>query len=214
MTGSPRSGAVLVDDTVHVAATTIDAVSEGDCLPADRRAAGRLPAWRAREHLAARALLRRLLSDVVGPDAAAEPLAVRDTGQPYLPRRPDLAVSLSHTDGWVAAAAGVGVDVGVGVDAQMPFPVSDGIVRRCCTASARAMFATLAPLDRALELAWIWSVQEACVKATGEGLAGRPWRIPVEVGQRTGRWQRVRWVALRDRFELPVSCAYGTAVPP
>jgi 4'-phosphopantetheinyl transferase len=62
--------------------------------------------------------------------------------------------------------------------------------------------------QRDLEFAWIWTAQEACVKATGQGLAGRPWTVPVEVGQRAGTWHGVRWLSLRDRFGTPVSCAY------
>lgn len=179
-------------------------------VPADARdllAAGGLPTWRVPEHLAARTLLRRLLGEVVGPVAAASPLAGRPGGQPYLTERPDLGVSLSHTDGWVAAA--VSSDGAVGVDAQRPVPVGGGLLRRCCSPPARTALLRLPEPARELEFAWIWSVQEACVKAAGSGIAGRPWTIPVDVGQHSGRWRAVSWMALREVWSVPVSCAHA-----
>jgi 4'-phosphopantetheinyl transferase len=90
------------------------------------------------------------------------------------------------------------------VDVQVPFPVRDAMIRRCCGEPAR-----LGPL-RDLEFAWIWSVQEACVKATGAGISGRPWTVPVQVGQTVGRWESLRWRAFRDGWPVPVSCAAGS----
>lgn len=148
------------------------------------------------ESAAARDLLSRLL-----PKAR---VATKPNGRPYLPNQPDLSVSLSHSGEWVAAAVGVGVDVGV--DVQVPEPVSEGLINKCCTVASSATLAGRP--DRDQEFAWIWTAQEACVKATGQGLGGLPWRIPVDVGQRTGTWQGVRWLQLRGRSPVPASCAY------
>lgn len=162
------------------------------------------------QRLAARALLRQLLAEVVGPAAARSPIAARERGQPYLTARPEVGVSLSRSGAWVAAA--VRRSGRVGVDVQVPVALDDRMVRRCCTPPARAAVRRL-PADRAAaELAWIWSVQEACVKATGDGIAGRPWTVPVGVGQRTGRWNTVRWQMLRDAaWPVPVSVAAVSA---
>lgn len=163
-------------------------------------------ARRRRESVAARALLRRLLAEVAGVAAGAAPIAARPGGQPYLPARPDLAISLSHSGPWVAAAVGIGPEVGV--DVQVPQPAPETLLRRCCGPAARQALAAMPPDQRDLEFAWIWTAQEACVKATGSGLAGRPWTVPVDVDQHTGTWNEVRWLALRDRYGTPVSCAY------
>jgi 4'-phosphopantetheinyl transferase len=192
---------------VYVAAAPLDLAGGLPHHPVDLRTARPLPAWCRAEYLAARAVLRWLLGEVAGAGAAAAELAARRSGQLYLAGHPGLAVSLSHTDGWVAAAVHLSPG-GVGVDVQAPVPVTDALLRRCCTPSARARLARWSPARRARELAWIWSVQEACVKALGTGLAGRPWAIPVAVGQRTGRWRHLRWVALRGAYPLPVSCCY------
>jgi 4'-phosphopantetheinyl transferase len=160
----------------------------------------------ADERLAARTLLRRLLAEVVDADAAAAPLAADPRGQPFLAGREDVAVSLSHSDGWVAAAARPGGGA-VGVDVQVSIPHGERLMRRCCRPATRLALARLSPWRRALELAWIWSVQEACVKAQGNGIAGLPWTIPVQVEQRRGRWKSFSWVALRDELPVPWSCA-------
>jgi 4'-phosphopantetheinyl transferase len=168
-------------------------------------AAGRV-AHRRQERAAARALLRRLLAEVVDGDAAKAPLAADARGKPYLAGRDDVAVSLSHGDGWVAAAVRPGGGA-VGVDVQGAIPRGELLARRCCRPATRRRLARLSPPRRALELAWIWSVQEACVKAEGTGISGLPWTIPVQVEQRRGRWKGLSWVALRDELPVALSCA-------
>jgi 4'-phosphopantetheinyl transferase len=162
------------------------------------------------ERAAARTLLRRLLAEVVDAEAAAAPLAADPRGKPYLAGREDVAVSLSHSDGWVAAAVRPGGGA-VGVDVQAAIPRGERLARRCCRPTTRRRLARLSPARRALELAWIWSVQEACVKAEGTGIAGLPWTIPVQVEQRRGRWKGLSWVALRG--ELPVAWSCAVEVP-
>jgi 4'-phosphopantetheinyl transferase len=190
---------------VHVAVRHTTALRGIEPAPVDAEAAEGLPAWRAAEYLAARTLLRRLLADVGEPGATTLPIAARDTGQPHLPDRPDLAISLSHEGGWVAAGIGT---TDIGVDVQLPSPTNLGLIRRCCTPSAQRELTDLPDAQRDLEFARIWTVQEACVKAAGSGLGGRPWTVPVEVGQRTGVWHGYRWHRLSDRLGVPASCAY------
>ncbi|MEU7117546.1 4'-phosphopantetheinyl transferase family protein [Streptomyces zaomyceticus] len=200
--------------------------------PADRAPAAALPPWRAVEYTASRTLLRALLREI-GEDLRGGPVAARPGGRPYLPGRPDLGVSLSHSGGWVAAAVGRNRDVGV--DVQTPAPVGDRLLRLCCSPGDAEALAALPEDGRRREFAWIFTVQEACVKAVGAGLSGRPWNVPVALGQRTGEWTgeptgeptgeraeeraeargRVRWCAPRDRHPVPVGCAWTepSAVP-
>ena len=150
------------------------------------------------------ALLRRLVAEVADEPAAR--IAKRPSGQPYLPDRPDLAVSMSHDGDWVAAAVGIGVSVGI--DVQQPEPVTAGRLRRCGSPEARLALAALPDADREREYARIWAVQEACVKAAGTGLAGRPWSIPVGVGQHHGEWQNLVWHS-HSEHGVPVAVAHG-----
>ncbi|ONI81628.1 hypothetical protein ALI144C_20235 [Actinosynnema sp. ALI-1.44] len=132
-----------------------------------------------RESAAAWRLLRRLLRVVV-PSAAADDVVTHPGGKPYLRGHRELGISVSHDRGAVAAC--VGVDRAVGVDVQVP--------------------------DGSLERAWAWTVREALVKTTGEGLAGRPWDIDVPPGRGSGTWRSCHWVSLRGRSSIPVSYAY------
>ncbi len=178
----------------------------------DLRSALQLSATRRAEHLAGRALLRWLLAEVAGSAVAAAVIARRPGGQPYLPDRDRVAVSVSHTDGWIAAATAVDGRP-VGVDTQVPLAVGAGMLRRCCGPAAAAELAHWDELRRHVEFAWVWTTQEACVKAAGSGLRGLPWQVPVAVSQRAGTWRGLRWVQLRDlaQVPVPVSCAVGEA---
>ncbi|MEW1762024.1 4'-phosphopantetheinyl transferase superfamily protein [Streptomyces cyaneofuscatus] len=176
----------------------------------DRAAASRLPPWRAEEYAASRTLLRALLREI-GEDVAGGPVAAHPSGRPYLPGRPDLGVSLSHSSGRVAAAVGRGC--AVGVDVQAPSYVSDRLLGRCCSPADAEALAGMPEARRRREFAWIFTVQEACVKAVGRGLSGRPWNVPVNLGQQAGDWGRVSWCAPRDGEPFPVGCAWNASLP-
>ncbi|MET9548399.1 4'-phosphopantetheinyl transferase superfamily protein [Streptomyces sp. NPDC006627] len=170
----------------------------------DLRQARGLPRWRAEEFTAGRAVLRRLLRQVRADLVGA---AVRKDrrGRPILDGHPGVGISVSHDGGTIAAAVGPGRRVGV--DVQLPpEPLSEALVRRCLRGRAPQVSALPEP-DRSTEFARVWTVQEACVKAEGTGLAGSPWTIDVEPGRDTGRWGPYRWVSLR-RSPIPLSCAF------
>lgn len=201
---------VTVRAGVYVAVASAPAMLSTPPAAVDVSTALGLPDWRAREQLAARALLRRLLTEVVGARAAALPLAAKPGGRPYLPDRADLSVSLSHSGDLVAAALGVGR--AVGVDVQRPEPVPPELIDRCCSPGTARVLAALPAGRRAERFAGIWTVQEACVKATGAGLAGQPWRIPVGLTRSAGRWRGLRWLKVGCRLGVPVGCAYQIEV--
>jgi len=165
-----------------------------------------LPQWRQWEMLAARGLLRALLAKVAPASAEAD-LVPAANGKPMLDGWPRVGVSLSHDIDVIAAAVGVGCHVGV--DIQLPpDQLSDRIIYRCMRICAPDLLA-LTAAERATEFAWMWSVQEACVKCDGSGISGRPWTIDVPLRPRAGRWRDLTWITLRDHTDLPVSCAFG-----
>ncbi|MFI6419684.1 4'-phosphopantetheinyl transferase family protein [Streptomyces sp. NPDC050842] len=184
-----------------------------DALPVaatDRAAAAELPPWRAVEHAASRTLLRALLREI-GEDLRGGPVAALPSGRPYLPDRPDLGVSLSHSSGWVAVAVGRNRDVGV--DVQAPYAVGERMLRLCCAPGDAEALSGMPEARRRREFAWIFTVQEACVKAVGAGFSGRPWSVPVALGQRRGEWgrgdgERVGWCAPRGPEPVPAGCAW------
>ncbi|MFD5324737.1 4'-phosphopantetheinyl transferase family protein [Streptomyces sp. NPDC127092] len=150
--------------------------------------------------------------DLPGVDFPGGPVAARPGGRPYLPGRPDLGVSLSHSAGWVAAAVGRNRDVGV--DVQVPAAVGDRLLRFCCAPADADALTVMAEDRRRREFAWIFTAQEACVKAVGAGFAARPWTVPVALGQRAGTWEGVRWSAPRERQPVPVACAWTERAGP
>ncbi|MGW3993679.1 4'-phosphopantetheinyl transferase family protein [Amycolatopsis sp. NPDC004772] len=195
---------VEVAPGVHLAATPADAALAELPVPAWAvREARAMAPRRAREYLAVRALYVRLVSEVEG---SAHPLDRTDRGRPVVPGRPDLHVSLAHSDDVVAVALARGRDVGVDVqEAGLPGPA---MLRRCCPGEAGRMAAE--PASGGRDFARVWAAQEACVKATGQGIAGRPWRIPVTAAAASGRWRDLTWTQLRDRASaFALCCAYA-----
>ncbi|NXY94245.1 4'-phosphopantetheinyl transferase superfamily protein [Streptomyces sp. BR123] len=181
----------------------VTAPSEGH--PDDLAAAAGMAGWRAEEFLAGRALLRRLLAEVA-PGSENLRVTPGPHGKPGLPDRPDLAISIAHDEGHFAACAGVGR--AVGIDVQQPGEhLAPGVVRRCVPTEHEAVNALPAD-ERSREFAWIWTAQEACVKAEGSGLAGGPWTVPVGPGQTSGTWKGFTWRSLRDTSDTPLSCAW------
>lgn len=199
--------AVEVAGGVVVAADTVDgALAGAPAHPADRAGTAGLPAWRVAEALAARALLRRLLALLGNHSASTAPIRAEAGGRPYLDGEPGIGVSLSHDSGTVAAAVGVGHRVGI--DVQGPVEPSPALLRRCCQPDVAARIAALPAPRRAGEFAAVWAVQEACVKAAGVGLAGRPWAVPVGFRPDRGRWHGYRWRVFTPAALPPVACAY------
>lgn len=170
--------------------------------------AAALPEWRAREFLAGRGLLRRLLT-AVRPELASGAVVPDAHGKPWLRACPEVGVSVSHSRGRLAAAVAVGARVGV--DVQRPgATVTASFARRLLGETGAEALAGLPAARAAEEVAWVWTAQEACVKADGQGLAGRPWTVGVAPGSRFGRWGPYRWIALRGISATPLSCAFGS----
>jgi 4'-phosphopantetheinyl transferase len=201
---APVGTAVEVAPGVHLTAAPADeALAELPVPDWAEREARAMPPRRAREYLAVRALYVRLMSEV---DGTAGPLSRTERGKPVVPGRSGLRVSLAHSDDVVAVALARGRDVGVDVqDAGLPGPA---MLRRCCPGEAGRMAAEPAAGGR--DFARVWAAQEACVKATGQGIAGRPWRIPVTAAAPAGRWRDLTWTQLRDRGStFALCCAYA-----
>ncbi|MFI9048302.1 4'-phosphopantetheinyl transferase family protein [Streptomyces sp. NPDC053427] len=198
---------LLVADQVWVTTATEDRIAPSAHRDDLRRAAA-LPDRRAREFLAGRGLLRDTLG-ALRPALADADITTDPRGKPWLHGHPDVGISVSHSQG--AIAVGVAAGRALGVDVQRPgTSVTASFARRLLHEHARRI-AALPPERAAEEVAWVWTAQEACVKASGAGFAGRPWTIDVPPGARSGHWGDYRWISLRDRSPLPLSCAFPMA---
>ncbi|WP_048435727.1 4'-phosphopantetheinyl transferase family protein, partial [Methylobacterium platani] len=126
------------------------------------------------ERAAAHGLLRHLLAPRLGRDPAGIALARDEGDRPFLPGQPGLDLNLSHGGGWVAVGLSTVGRIGVDVEAAGRPVDWDGIAPVFLHPGELAAYRTLpagARPRRALE--W-WSVKEAFLKATGEGLIAEP----------------------------------------
>lgn len=163
------------------------------------------------EYLEGRALLRWAAAQVLGSDAPPQPIALRKSGKPYLPLLPHVGVSISHSRRLRVAAVAYGREVGI--DVEDPIRPDAALLRRCCEEGERSSIARLAPALQTTILTRIWTAQEACLKASGDGLRGRPSRVPVRAFATQGQWRSYAWRALPlstdDGLALAVSRGFG-----
>lgn len=139
-------------------------------VPASRRAkVDRLRAPAAKRlSLCAGLLLQRALRDlgVIGADAE---IAEGAYGKPFLPRRPDVHFSLSHSGGRVMC---VTADRPVGCDIQETSPRDLRIAHRFFSdAECEAIFAGESEEARQRMFFRIWALKESFLKCIGLGLA-------------------------------------------
>jgi 4'-phosphopantetheinyl transferase len=141
-------------------------------LGADERA--RAAAFRFERHrdrfVRRRVLLRRLLSEATGDDAAGLRYSVNDHGRPYLADHPTLFFSASST-GDLGVVAISGCDLGVDVELEEPHDADRAVARRLF-APEEIEVLDEAPDDELTRLFFsCWTRKEAYVKATGLGLS-------------------------------------------
>jgi 4'-phosphopantetheinyl transferase len=148
-------------------------------LDADERrraAALRRPADREL-YAAAHTALRRVLGAYLGVEPAAVelvrlpcPLCAGPHGRPAVAGGAGPHFSLSHTDGLALLAF---ADRPVGADIEkLPAPGTVADATTSLHPQEQAELAALPAVDRSLAFARCWTRKEACLKGTGEGLAG------------------------------------------
>lgn len=149
-------------------------------------------------YVAAHALLRHMLSKALGGDPRVWAFETGPFGKPALATvhlRPWLHFNISHARGLVAcviAGVAVGVDVEAS-DGNVPSAVAERFAP-----GERAMLAKAAGAEYRSIFFRLWTLKEAYLKATGEGLSGRldspAFRIAsrkavFERPEDAGRWQ-------------------------
>jgi 4'-phosphopantetheinyl transferase len=126
-------------------------------------------------YIAAHALLRATLSRMAGIDAADLRFRTTKSGKPALdPAQalPDLHFSLSHTRGLAACAVGRPHALGIDAEAwRAPAPIE--LAARYFAPSEARLVAERTPAERPSTFYRLWTLKEAFLKATGQGLAAR-----------------------------------------
>lgn len=166
-------------------------------LDAEERAElGRLVFARDRQlWRAAHVLLRQALAAVTGRPPGEWRFARAAQGKPMLaPGLQGPAFNLTHTPGLVACAlcgsGAVGIDAEHDRDGRAPLEIAGSVF----TAAERALLERQADPQRAASFFGFWTLKEAVVKATGQGLALDPAGLrasldpPAVTGQPGGDW--------------------------
>ena len=139
------------------------------------------------------ALLSALLADEVGLEPTRE-IRRTETGKPYFPDYPDLQFSLSHSGGLSLCALG---EEAIGADIERIRPRSLKLPRYALGDREYAWFEGRG--SRWEDFYTLWTLKEARVKCTGEGLFRRPAReveVPLlEPGEQL-TWEGFRFASL------------------
>jgi 4'-phosphopantetheinyl transferase len=126
-------------------------------------------------YIAAHALTRALLAEVDTLPAEAWRFITTPTGRPEIAPdldRSRLRFSLSHTRGLVACAVGVDHDLGVDVEAAQDRIANElDLAARFFAPSEVVLLRGTAEDQRRDAFLRIWTLKEAYIKATGQGLA-------------------------------------------
>jgi 4'-phosphopantetheinyl transferase len=123
-------------------------------------------------YVAAHALLRLELSRRAGRSPKDWRFAATALGKPYLLDPPrDIRFSLSHARGMVAVAIAEGVEIGVDVECADRRAESMTLAKRFFAPLEIAQLAAVEGAARRDLFFAIWTLKEAVVKATGQGLS-------------------------------------------
>lgn len=138
-----------------------------------------------------------LLSALLAESKKVEPLPIiarTERGKPWFPEHPDLHFSVSHSGGLSLCALG---DTPVGADLELVRPRSPGLPRYALSDREYEWYESRG--SRWEDFYTLWTMKEARVKCTGEGIFHVPARqVPVpllEPGE-SGEWEGFSFTAL------------------
>lgn len=131
-------------------------------------------------------LLRQLVAEGF-TDRCQPVIDINETGRPFIGNLPNVHVSISHTEGWVACAL-ASKPVGIDIEAELGVAAVSyqGAIAPLLSAEERDWLASCSPGSAARNLVLLWTRKEAYLKAMGKGLPGAMDRfssIPPETGE-------------------------------
>lgn len=123
--------------------------------------------------VAAHGCLRLLLADYLGVAAASIGFTSGTNGKPRLnpALQNQLSFNLSHSEGIAIIGITNGAEIGVDIERVRPMPDRLPIARDFFTPSEFEQLVDMTEADSALAFLRCWTLKEAYVKATGEGLS-------------------------------------------
>ena len=139
------------------------------------------------------ALLAALLRETKGVDSLPE-IARTAAGKPYFPGCPELHFSLSHSGPLALCAL---ADTPIGADLELVRPRKPGLPRYVLSDREHTWYGDRG--SRWEDFYTLWTLKEARVKCTGEGLFRRPARaisVPLLEPGETAPWEGFTFTAL------------------
>ena len=124
-------------------------------------------------YLTAHALQRLVLAGYTGvaPERLRFQRGARGKPHPELaPPHDTLSCNLSHTSGLVGCVVTRGRACGLDIETVRPMDDMDGVADIVCSPAERALLDGLPSAERARYFFTLWTLKEAYVKATGEGI--------------------------------------------
>jgi 4'-phosphopantetheinyl transferase len=162
------------------------------------------------QHLLARALVRRVLSELTGCEPARWRFRANAYGRPEIEAPAEhraLKFSLSHTDGLLACLAAFDRQVGVDVEPLRPVPSLMEIAEAQFAACETEALRNLASEQQNQAFLELWTLKEAYLKARGLGLSGELSRVAFRVKRDAG--QQIRAAFEPELKDDPAHWQFG-----
>ncbi len=174
-----------------------------------------------------RAMLRAALGRALDRAAHAISFTLEVYGRPFLADEPEIGFSLSHSGDYIAlAVSAIGPEVGVDVEAFDRSIDFVDIARSVLAIEEHARLTALPAAEREDYFLALWTLKEAHLKATGQGLQIDPsqcvinpdppyaaLRVPGEDVHRLSEWRFARWrIAPRASLALAVRSALAPRI--
>lgn len=145
--------------------------------------------------LISRAVLRAVLEQLLQRPGKGVEFVVSDRGKPSLAEEiaPPLYFNTSHSRTHALVALSRLGDLGV--DVEDVGPVDDRVVQRSLSSDELQKLELLDPADRERAFFRLWTIKEACAKATGVGIGIGMRKVPATLDD-SGRWTEFMWQVL------------------
>lgn len=117
--------------------------------------------------ICAEGALRIYLGEKLGIDPAALEIKIAPSGKPYLPGEGDAVPQFNYSHSGPFVLIGVDPARGIGVDIEQMKKAPFDICRKFCTPAEREYVG-----EDSARFFEVWTLKEAYLKATGEGLSG------------------------------------------
>lgn len=150
-----------------------------------RRAAGFATRRLADESVIQRATLRSVLAAYLDQAPAEIAIVAEAQGKPVLAQRgSNLAFNLSHSGDWLLIGVARKRHIGVDIQIERANTRCLDLARRFFAEDEAQMLAVLPPDEQTRRFFALWTLKEAYLKATGEGISGGLHRVRITLNER------------------------------